>query len=606
MSSSDIDIIIVGAGVSGLSCADRIQKFYKKENGKGRKPLKILIVEASNRVGGRTLVDADGTDLGGAYIGPGQARVHQLISELGLKLKPVCMDGFTIQCLRDSVSYYKGLIPPISVIGALELNAAFVRLQSFATVMKDPAHPELTPDADLLDSQTVEELICQECRFSEDARRLMRLAIKAVFCVEPCEMSILGLMWYFQSNGGANRCIETVGGLQDSKVVGGTGQIAQKLYARLVADSTADSVVVTFSFNTAVRALNYSRPECVTLEVIHGCTQAANTSTDVKREFGTLQAKRIVLAIPPMQQLRIEFTPHLSGNRFQALQRFPMGHIVKTFTYYPEAFWKQGLKNAHARGASERAESGVPARSTVEAAEFFAAKKPVFNGTCVSDSTRTVMVTIDDTQEDGSAPCIMGFVLAEKAAQTCAAFDLTGKAKEQAHRRKAITEDYAKLFNDKRMLQPSGYKEKVWADEPWVGGCYVGVPTPRTLTKFGGLSVIRDPICTDRVFVAGTETAELSCGYIDGAVFSGQKAATDLLAALGKDNAAFQRDVERFVLEEQTTMMKISHHLQPPVDFGLSFVERRLIPTPMQLCVILITIAIFISWMVYVSLRSVK
>ena len=63
-----------------------------------------------------------------------------------------------------------------------------------------------------------------------------------------------------------------------------------------------------------------------------------------------------------------------------------------------------------------------------------------------------------------------------------------------------------------------------WIAEPWSTGCYVGLPRPGTLTAIG--EALRTPC--GRVHWAGTETAVEGCGYIDGAVESGERAATEL------------------------------------------------------------------------------
>jgi len=58
----------------------------------------------------------------------------------------------------------------------------------------------------------------------------------------------------------------------------------------------------------------------------------------------------------------------------------------------------------------------------------------------------------------------------------------------------------------------------------------VGVMPPGVLTTVG--KSLRQPF--DRIFWAGTETAEKWSGYIEGAIVAGEKAATDVLKELNK------------------------------------------------------------------------
>jgi monoamine oxidase len=68
----------------------------------------------------------------------------------------------------------------------------------------------------------------------------------------------------------------------------------------------------------------------------------------------------------------------------------------------------------------------------------------------------------------------------------------------------------------------------VWADEEWSRGCYVGITAPGVLLDYG--RALRQP--AGRIHWAGTETARVSMGYMDGAVESGQRAAREVLAGL--------------------------------------------------------------------------
>ncbi|XP_006811632.1 putative flavin-containing monoamine oxidase A, partial [Saccoglossus kowalevskii] len=66
--SCDYDVIVVGAGLSGLSAAHEVKKIYPE--------CTVLVLEAKDRVGGRTLTTElqgakgkDNWDMGGQWIG---------------------------------------------------------------------------------------------------------------------------------------------------------------------------------------------------------------------------------------------------------------------------------------------------------------------------------------------------------------------------------------------------------------------------------------------------------------------------------------------------------------------------------------------------------
>lgn len=205
----------------------------------------------------------------------------------------------------------------------------------------------------------------------------------------------------------------------------------------------------------------------------------------VAHERGETVARTAVVAVPPALASRITMDPERSQSRQQLEKGMPMGTVVKCIVSYARPFWReQGL-------SGESITDGAPVRAT-----------------------------FDNCAKDGSFHSLVAFVIADAAKGFG---DLP-----EAQRRAQVVEHLAVLFGDEA-ADARGYIDHVWAHEKYSAGCYVGVAGPGVLTQHG--AALRDPV--GRVCFAGTESATQHCGYFDGAVQAGERAAVDALRLLG-------------------------------------------------------------------------
>src|SRR5205823_14601322 len=96
-----------------------------------------------------------------------------------------------------------------------------------------------------------------------------------------------------------------------------------------------------------------------------------------------------------------------------------------------------------------------------------------------------------------------------------------------AERRATVLACFERLFGSPA-AQPQAYIEKDWTADPWTRGCYFGLPGPGALT--GPVRRLAEPV--GRIHWAGAETAAEAYGGMDGALLSGERAASEAFAAL--------------------------------------------------------------------------
>ena len=205
----------------------------------------------------------------------------------------------------------------------------------------------------------------------------------------------------------------------------------------------------------------------------------------VQADGRTVAAERAILAIPPALAGRLSYRPALPGWRSQLTQRVPMGSVVKVHALYDQPFWRQdGL-----------------------------------SGLAVSDNG-PVEVVYDNSPEGGSPGVLVGFIEGQHAR--------AWGRRDPAERRAAILACLVGFFGE-AAGHPHELLERSWADEEYSGGCFAGYFPPGVWTSYG--RGLREPV--GRLHWAGTETATVWNSYMDGAVRSGERAAAEVLAALG-------------------------------------------------------------------------
>jgi monoamine oxidase len=471
MEARVVDVLVVGAGLSGLVAARRLQ-----EQG-----LRVRVLEARTRLGGRmvsrTLSDGSVVDLGGQWGGTTHHRFAALLSELGISRYPSHYTGDGIWCWRgerlqaplaarfaDSLLFFEPDALHLDA-DALAATQALQRAFTELVVRIDPRQPWRSPQAESLDRLSVAAWAAQHTSLP-----LARLPLDWLCRVggsggfEPWETSILHLAW-----------TQAVAPQAESPeawlVQGGAGSVAQRLAADLEVHS----------------------PGCLQLGApVQAIAQQADTVQVITEGLAPLQAQAVIVAVPPPQRLAIRFEPALPAAHQALLQRTAMGGMTKILARYARPFWReQGLNGL-----------GIGDRPWLE-------------------------LTADSGPPSGQPAVLASFVAGERA--------LTLAALPAAQRRALILEDLAAYWGPEAAepleLVEQAWNSEPFTGGAFTSFIAPGCWTSHARLAAGAEGG-PGPAHHGRVLWAGTEASPRWPGYFEGAIEAGERAASDAAALL--------------------------------------------------------------------------
>ncbi len=151
-------------------------------------------------------------------------------------------------------------------------------------------------------------------------KALVPAATRPIFGAELRELSLLFVLFYIaasgneQNPGSFERNFDTRNGAQQSRFVGGTQEIANRIAAGLGHRVVLSSPVT---------------------QIVQGKREVVVHSRRL-----TVTAKRVIVATPPTLAGQIHYHPGLPFARDQLIRRYPQGTLTKVAAVYDRPFWR--------------------------------------------------------------------------------------------------------------------------------------------------------------------------------------------------------------------------------------------------------------------------
>lgn len=287
MGVGEVDVVVVGAGFSGLAAAREL-------SGRG---LSVRVLEAADRVGGRTMTvtSAAGSavDLGGQWVGSSHTELRSLAAYLSVDLFGSYDNGKQTATVDGR---------PISLVSATGVGLAvgWARLALAGRFGR------------VSDHQTLEGWL-RAIRPSM-ARRVFEVLAAELTCRPAGEVSVATVADMIAGSGGIHQMVTVKGGAQDALLTGGAGGLAAAMAAEL-----GDAVELNR------RVIEIERDA---------------TGIGVHTAAGSIRAARVIVATAPPVAEGIGHRPPLPDSRGSVQRNTIMGSVYKAVAVYERPFWR--------------------------------------------------------------------------------------------------------------------------------------------------------------------------------------------------------------------------------------------------------------------------
>ncbi|MFI6812974.1 flavin monoamine oxidase family protein [Nonomuraea sp. NPDC050328] len=304
---SDVDVVVVGAGLAGLTAADQLTRAGHD----------VVVVEGRDRIGGRIRqaeIAGVRVDAGATWVAPGHTAVRDLASRLGCAFVPQFHQGKGVISFggRRKTDGITALAPLVM----LDLWRVMNRLQKMVDHLP-VSSPWEHPEAARHDAMSFGEWLTS-LRALKGTRTFMNVISLVHWGAPVGDVSLFNVMRYIKNLGGIQHMLAVEGGDQQDRMLGTTyalvSELANTMTARVITGSPVERITTT--------------GDRVTVETAKH----------------TIEARYAIVTASPAHRATIQFTPALPDHHYGLSRSWRLGALSKAFVAYSRPFWRdEGL-----------------------------------------------------------------------------------------------------------------------------------------------------------------------------------------------------------------------------------------------------------------------
>ncbi len=308
--SSGEKVIVIGAGLGGLSCV------YELKNA----GFDVTVLEARFRPGGRVRTYRDPfadhlyAEMGAEYVDSSDEYARKYCEEFGLEILPAKQyDGIYVRGKKYGMNEFKEFkqqLPYVGTVGGKLFGQEFEYVQRYVEMISDPS--DLPDEVLELDNMSTAQLLRKEGA-PKDIIELYTYTNATESTCTPDQMSALNMVFgHFYAAAFSENTVE-------GRIFGGNDQLP-KHFAKEVASN-----------------LKYN---CPVKKIVHS-NSGVKITFEESGKLTSMSADRCVIAMPLTILRKTKISPYFSDEKMHIIRRQSYGEVMKIAMQFKHRIWDE-------------------------------------------------------------------------------------------------------------------------------------------------------------------------------------------------------------------------------------------------------------------------